>query len=60
MSLGSVPGIRHSIEQLQLDNPAKVYTEEEVQMDEEICYGMVGRGLSTYSLRWSSKITLTQ
>lgn len=45
MSLDSVPEIRCPMERVSLDNPdpprAKLDTQNEIQMDEEICYGMV-------------------
>lgn len=52
MLLDSVPEIRHPMELVSLDDPAKLDTQEEMQMDEEICYGMVNGGLSCYSYSW--------
>jgi len=54
MLLDSVPEIRYPIELVSLDDPTKLDTQEEMQID-EICYGMVNRGLSLYALWWSPK-----
>ena len=41
--LDIVSEIRNPMEQVSLDHRGRIGTQEEIQMDEEICYGMVNR-----------------